>query len=71
MVTLALALAQHIFYEFSFAVFFLLLFERKGKRKKTKQNRVRTNEAASPGVRFWKKRIKLKSRLNSQRGAAK
>ena len=48
----------------------------RGKRTKqnkqtTKQNRVRTNEAASPGVRFWKKRTTLKSRLNSQRGAAK
>ena len=48
----------------------------RGKKEKNKQtnkqqNRVRTNEAASPGVRFWKKRIKLKSRLNSQRGAAK
>ena len=40
----------------------------RGKRTK-KQNK--TNDAASPGVRYWKKRMKLKSRLNSQRGAAK
>ena len=45
--------------------------KRTKKQNKTKQNKVRTNEAASPGVRFWKKRMKLKSRLNSQRGAVK
>ena len=65
MVTLALALvtfsdkSKHVFYD------------KKKKKQTAKQNRVRTNEAASPGVRFWKKRMKLKSRLNSQRGAAK
>ena len=61
---------------FNLQYFSLLLFKRKGekdkkKQNKTKQNRVRTNEAASPGVRFWKKRMTLKSRLNSQRRAAK
>ena len=42
---------------------------REKKQNKQKQNKVQTNEAASPGVRFWKKTMKLESRLNSQRGA--
>ena len=53
MVTLALALvtfsdkSKHIFYEFSFAVFSLLFFERKKKRKK-KQNKTEYEQTRPP-----------------------